>query len=187
MTREEITEWADSIEINEQADCYHDPFKAAERVAFLREQVTRMDTQADYGTKTIEEAHWTRRAHIAETRLWLLIEALKECKVRIHFVGIPSEPKLPDGGPSWEKTINMIENALGWATAESYKPDPVLEKHHGTIVQTDVGMDSIRRERCLCLRCGKHECFVAKQLFEFCKKFDIALAVTRCPEWIVKV
>ena len=62
--------------------------------------------------------------------------------------------------------------------------DVELQHHHGTMVWTEVGMDQLRRERCLCLRCCiLHRCPTAKSLMDICVGADVALAVTRCKNW----
>jgi hypothetical protein len=61
---------------------------------------------------------------------------------------------------------------------------PVLEEHHGHRVFTDPFMDEKRRTHCLCLRCAKLAgCPAAKALLSVCIDNEMALAVTRCPEW----
>ena len=63
------------------------------------------------------------------------------------------------------------------------KPEQV--EAHGCLVWADREMDALRRERCLCLRCGrKGGCDTARELFNTCRADDVALAVTRCPCWI---
>ena len=66
---------------------------------------------------------------------------------------------------------------------------PVVEKqvHHGRAVWTDVAMDALRRERCLCLRCSFAQCRTRKRLYDICVQHDRALAVTRCPDFTEEV
>jgi len=55
-------------------------------------------------------------------------------------------------------------------------------------VWSNVEMDELRRTECLCLNCSKmirQECPVAKQMYNACKDFNIAMAITRCPDWEV--
>ena len=62
-----------------------------------------------------------------------------------------------------------------------------LEEHHDTEVWTNVMLDSLRREECLCLNCQNLEdCSAAYHLYNECRKWNMALAVTRCPEWRAK-
>ena len=59
------------------------------------------------------------------------------------------------------------------------------EEHHGALVWVDIEMDKMRRQRCLCLRCryDSSTCAMAGELFNLCQQEDLALAVTRCPDW----
>ena len=66
--------------------------------------------------------------------------------------------------------------------------EPVKVEKYGAVVYSDQEMDELRRERCLCLRCGEiRGCLMAKALLASCKEWDLALAVTRCPKWSPKV
>ncbi len=60
---------------------------------------------------------------------------------------------------------------------------PVRQIHYTAEVWTDEAMDGLRRERCLCLRCGVSECPAAKVLHGICIMRDLAIVVTRCPIW----
>ncbi len=40
-----------------------------------------------------------------------LLTALQAVKVRLHFVGLPSEP-MNDSGPDWSKEIKQLEAAI---------------------------------------------------------------------------
>lgn len=40
-----------------------------------------------------------------------LLAALQAVKLRLHFVGLPSEP-MNDSGPDWSKEINLLEAAI---------------------------------------------------------------------------
>ncbi|MCX6746602.1 MAG: hypothetical protein NTU63_00510 [Candidatus Pacearchaeota archaeon] len=59
---------------------------------------------------------------------------------------------------------------------------------HGVEVFADVEMDNLRRERCLCLNCQKmpSNCSVSKDFYHLCLQNNIALMVTRCPEYVYK-
>ena len=61
-----------------------------------------------------------------------------------------------------------------------------VEKCGETVWQNE-RMDLMRKEQCLCLNCGeKPRCLVAPSLFRLCTLNDIALMVTRCPDWEAK-
>jgi hypothetical protein len=61
------------------------------------------------------------------------------------------------------------------------------QEHYGVKVWTNVEMDSFRKHQCLCLLCSKlGNCEQASRLYEICKNNNLALAVTRCPEFIKK-
>jgi len=60
------------------------------------------------------------------------------------------------------------------------------QNHHNEIVWTNELMDELRRSECLCLNCQFmpiQNCIFSKKLFNLCKDFNLALAVTRCPDW----
>jgi hypothetical protein len=57
---------------------------------------------------------------------------------------------------------------------------------YGHKVYCNVPMDDLRKEQCLCLNCEKLPCVVSKSFFELCKSYNIALMITRCPEWEAK-
>jgi len=65
---------------------------------------------------------------------------------------------------------------------------PVQVEAYGETVWSDTEMDKLRKENCLCLRCArlkrKTGCLVAKDLYEICKEYDLALMVTRCLAWV---
>lgn len=45
-------------------------------------------------------------------------------------------------------------------------------------------MDNLRRTECLCTNCRFIKiCDWASELFGICKDHDLALAMTRCPDW----
>ena len=59
---------------------------------------------------------------------------------------------------------------------------------HGVEVFADVEMDNLRRERCLCLNCSRmdSDCSVSKDFYRLCLQNNIALMVTRCPQYVYK-
>ena len=58
------------------------------------------------------------------------------------------------------------------------------QEHYGSDVWTNVAMDDLRKQHCLCLNCnGIRECGVANSLYEICKEENLAVCVTRCPSW----
>jgi len=60
-----------------------------------------------------------------------------------------------------------------------------VEKY-GAIVYQNEFMDNLRRDECLCLHCGYiKDCSTAKAFYVYCQQFDLALAVTRCPNFKV--
>jgi len=69
--------------------------------------------------------------------------------------------------------------------------DLIIEQqnHYNTDVWTHVGMDELRREHCMCRHCTKMKpesedhCLIAASLYEICVDTNIALLVTRCPEF----
>lgn len=64
------------------------------------------------------------------------------------------------------------------------KEKPRKEVHHNAVVSVNPTTESLRREECLCLNCHKmSECAKAKALYQICKDGNLALAVTRCPDW----
>lgn len=57
---------------------------------------------------------------------------------------------------------------------------------YGRIVFANKKAEALRRKECLCLNCYKLEmkkCKIAKKLYKLCVKKDIAVMMTRCPEW----
>jgi hypothetical protein len=65
----------------------------------------------------------------------------------------------------------------------------VHERHYGMKVWTNELMDRLRKDECLCLRCGRildHGCPIASMLYKMCKENNLALAMTRCKNWISK-
>ena len=64
------------------------------------------------------------------------------------------------------------------------KTKPVQVEKYGKTVWSNVDMDELRRTECLCLNCSKmSSCQTAKHLYNACKDFNIAMAITRCPDW----
>lgn len=60
-----------------------------------------------------------------------------------------------------------------------------LEVHYGEEVFVNTLTERLRGEECLCLNCGRlDKCPPAKAFYELCKRYHIALAVTRCGEWL---
>jgi hypothetical protein len=59
------------------------------------------------------------------------------------------------------------------------------EEHYGVNVCVNVRMDGMRKQECLCFNCDKcaDKCERADELFELCKKYNLATMVTRCPEF----
>lgn len=69
---------------------------------------------------------------------------------------------------------------------------PVLETHYGVRVWTHKMMDELRRTECLCRNCDRlifnstDSCPIALALYGVCKTANVALSVTRCPEFKAK-
>lgn len=64
------------------------------------------------------------------------------------------------------------------------KGEVKLQVHHGSEVQTNTKMDALRREECLCVNCTEiNTCDWASALFGLCTESNLALAVTRCPNF----
>ena len=59
-----------------------------------------------------------------------------------------------------------------------------MEEHYGIDVWTNLLTDPIRKKQCLCLHCTKMKtCAVSKSLYGVCLVSNVALMVTRCPDW----
>ena len=59
---------------------------------------------------------------------------------------------------------------------------------HGVEVWANEDMDERRRDFCLCLNCKNMvQCPDAMALYEICKTGNLALAVTRCPNFNKKI
>ena len=56
---------------------------------------------------------------------------------------------------------------------------------YGVEVWCNERTDILRGSQCLCLNCAlmNNGCLIAKNLYDFCRNEDIALMVTRCPNW----
>lgn len=69
------------------------------------------------------------------------------------------------------------------------KRQPKKETHYGKEVWVNPTTEALRREECLCLNCGNSKpgepdhCHTAKDLYEICKRDNVAFPVTRCPRW----
>jgi len=67
---------------------------------------------------------------------------------------------------------------------------PVKQEHYGREVWTHQAMDNLRKTQCLCRSCGRlkpglpDNCAIAGKLYEICKADDVAMSITRCPDWI---
>lgn len=84
-------------------------------------------------------------------------------------------------------------------TISSVPKEPVLAEHYHALTWTDMEMDALRRERCLCLRCdhmridpetGKpqaNHCPFAERLYSVCVEADAATMTTRCGYYRPKV
>ncbi len=68
-----------------------------------------------------------------------------------------------------------------------------MQEHYGCRVQTNIAMDILRSDQCLCFNCtGKifdademqeYNCHIRQALYQTCKEENIALMVTRCPHF----
>jgi len=65
-------------------------------------------------------------------------------------------------------------------------PTIAWQRHYGVNVWTDVEMDQLRRKRCMCLTCGRMTECAATTLYDICKSEHIAVAVTRCPDFVLE-
>jgi len=61
------------------------------------------------------------------------------------------------------------------------------ENRYGVNVMENTFMDKLRKEQCLCLNCKKMPCEQSQVLYYVCKKSNLAMAITRCPDWVNKV
>ena len=61
---------------------------------------------------------------------------------------------------------------------------PVQVEKYGAIVWSNAEMDELRKTECLCLNCSKMStCQIAKHLYNACKDYNLAMMITRCPDW----
>ena len=52
------------------------------------------------------------------------------------------------------------------------------------LVWQEVIMDALRGSHCMCLRCDNlGDCKIAKKLYKICIKDNVAIVITRCPDW----
>ena len=59
-----------------------------------------------------------------------------------------------------------------------------LKEKYSKMVWTHGEMDELRKAQCLCLHCQKlSSCMMARTLFELCQPHNVAMAITRCPNW----
>ncbi len=64
---------------------------------------------------------------------------------------------------------------------------PIRKTAYGREVWTNKKMDSLRRVECLCLNCSEISgCSSASKLYSLCKTKDLAMMITRCPNWTKK-
>ena len=66
---------------------------------------------------------------------------------------------------------------------KNMKHQPLEQRHYGRVVWINAVMDELRKDECLCRNCGNADCLISKVLFEICKGYGMALAVTRCERW----
>jgi len=63
------------------------------------------------------------------------------------------------------------------------------ELHYGHEVWVNKTTEKLRRSECLCLNCNNlkpgqsNNCQVAQSLYGICLKENIAMIITRCPNW----
>lgn len=69
------------------------------------------------------------------------------------------------------------------------KRPPRQEVHYGSSVWVNPTTEAVRREECLCLNCDNlkrdepDNCAIAEALYQIVKRDNLALTITRCPEW----
>ena len=69
------------------------------------------------------------------------------------------------------------------------KKMPEEEVHYETRVWVHPITEAMRRTECLCLNCDNlkpnqpDNCAKAEALYQICKREDLALTITRCPDW----
>jgi len=60
----------------------------------------------------------------------------------------------------------------------------VLVEEYGVQVYQHPEMDELRRIQCLCLNCSfMYHCKIAQKGYKLCKEYNVAYAMTRCPNW----
>lgn len=79
---------------------------SASRVAELKEQREKLEEE---NARLMEACDIFEANSAGATQLW---EACLAAKQRIHFVGMPNEPKTEDGKPDWRGVIEKVEAAL---------------------------------------------------------------------------
>ena len=58
------------------------------------------------------------------------------------------------------------------------------QTHYDREVMVSTEIEKLRRKHCLCLNCGDmKECPKAALLYNFCKLTDVAMAISRCPDF----
>lgn len=66
---------------------------------------------------------------------------------------------------------------------------PIQEVHYHAPVWVNPTVEPQRREECMCLHCGRlkpgslQNCPTAQQFFQVCCANNVALIITRCPDW----
>ena len=62
---------------------------------------------------------------------------------------------------------------------------PVIVEKYGVEVWCNPEMDLRRQQECLCLNCGRLNfgCKQSSLLWAKCKVFNLAIMITRCPDW----
>ena len=70
----------------------------------------------------------------------------------------------------------------------SFGEDIELQHRYGVDVWAHTEMDTLRRTKCLCLNCTRMGCGCgySEIQYELSKKYNTAMAVTRCPEFSPK-
>jgi hypothetical protein len=103
-----------------------------------------------------------------------------------------------DGCPHEQAIMDMCaENDLRvavsrcpvWQASSRSRVAAARETHHGLPVLVSPELEQLRREQCLCLNCDKcrpgesDHCFMAAGLYRLCLRGNLAMVITRCPEW----
>jgi hypothetical protein len=72
------------------------------------------------------------------------------------------------------------------------KKQPKKEAHFGNEVWVNPTTESLRRQECLCLNCGRlkpgqpDNCAIAEAFYKICVNANIAIMITRCRMWCKK-